>query len=277
MQDGITKLEFLAGSPYRVPLLAELAEHELCWEDLKERCGASRTTLQRNLKALEEQGWIQHTNRTYKLTQEGHVIADQTVQLLETIQTADRVQPVLQWLPDDTFDGDLDVLTDATVITRTSGDPYTIQNHYVRRLREVEQVQALLPTTGLRSWQVAHDRILAGDLHCEVVVGQDVAETLHTTPDYQPLLDDLATTRRHEILVVGDSIPYLLALMDDHVLISGYDETDLPRGLIETTHDEAYDWALQTFTEYKQQATSTDPTGRQAAGEEGPVTVDSDA
>jgi predicted transcriptional regulator len=254
MQGGTEDIEFLARSETRARLVKLLhQEGELERDELRSRLDASRTTIQRNLEALEARGWVKDGNRTYSLESCGEMIADDFLGLLDTVSIAEQLKPVIQWVDRTELDFDFELLVDADVITAKPGDPWAMVNRHVKRLKTADQVRALLPLTGLHAMKIGHDRVVDHGAMTEHIASTNIVETFQTDPSYREYYQNLAQTDRYELYRYTEKIPYYLGILDDTVQI-GVDEDGEPRGLIETKNKEVFDWALNTLDGYRKKA-----------------------
>ncbi|WP_435180696.1 helix-turn-helix transcriptional regulator [Halorussus sp. AFM4] len=254
MEGGRADIEFLARSAVRVEVMDALRrEGELSRTELRDRIDASRTTVQRNLEALEDRGWVRSRGRAYSLATCGELIADEFTGFRETVSAAEHLQPVLKWLDRSDLDLDLRLLSDATVVTASQGDPWAMVNRHVKRLEEAETVRAILPLVGLHAMEVTRDRILDGSARIEFIGTSSVIDTLRNSSDYRPIYDDLLGSDRFELYATDEEVRYYLGVLDDIVQI-GVDEDGEPRALLETENSEVHRWARDTYAEHLSRA-----------------------
>ena len=218
----------------------------------------SRPTVYRGLRELEDADLVEHDSGRYALTTFGDIVVDRFVGFLDSVGSAAEVESFLRWVPPGSLDLDPRHLADATVVSGSPGDPYAMVNRHVRRLKEADDVRALLPLTGLHAHEAMHDRIVRGDGRAELVVAPPVVETMRSDPDYRPLTTDLVATDRYEVLV-ADGLPYYLGVLDDLTQI-GVDDDGQPRALLETEDDTVRAWAEATFESYRADAVPADLT-----------------
>lgn len=250
MEGEIADIEFLSRSATRVQLMDILRrEGELSNRELRERIDASRTTIQRNLEALEDRGWVRQRDRAYSLATCGELIAREFTDLRDTVSATERLQPVLGRLDRTDLDVDFRALSEATVVTASEGDPWAMVNRHVKRLREAERVRAILPLTGLHAMEVTRDRVVDDGARVEFVGTASVIDTLRNSPDYGTIYDDLMEAERFTLYATDEEAPYYLGILDDIVQI-GVDEDGEPRALLETTNGDVRDWARDTYEGY---------------------------
>jgi predicted transcriptional regulator len=251
MTDAVGEIGFLAKSEHRVRLLTLLSEHErLSDRELRRRTDASRTTVGRNLAALETRGWIRRTNSECVITRQGRLVADAFDGLVDTVTATDGLHSFMQWVPEGALDIDLRLLADAEVLLAKPGDPWAMVNKHVSTIRETSDDRIMLPVTGLHAFQALHRKIVNGDGRAEVVLEPDVAATFVSNPAYAPLFAELRDTDRFEARVYDGEMPYYLGVLDGTVQI-GVDEDGEPRALLETDGEAVVNWAADIYERYR--------------------------
>lgn len=252
IDETVAAIEFLSRSTTRVRLLSALSsEQPLSQRELRDRVDASRTTVQRNLDALEDRGWIRSTNREYETTTAGQWIADDFSTLADTVREADRLGPILDSVDTTAFDFD-PRRVDFEVTTPDPGDPMTMITAHVQSLREADRVRGLLPEIGLRSVRVGEERS-GGDGSQTLVLAEAAATTLRSNPDYREYFEGLVAAETVSIYVTEAEVPYYLGLLDDEVEI-GISENGRPRALLTTSDPTVFEWAERQFEAYRADA-----------------------
>ena len=252
---GIEELQFLSRSETRVRILDELhRDGRLRKNELKGRLDASRTTIQRNLNALAEEGWVRDENRAYELAHCGHLIAGDYLDLLERLAVLSDLKPILRWIDPADLDVDVRSLADAAVTTARPGDPWAMVNRHVEALKAMDRGRVVIPLTGLAALKACHERVVDAGATLEIVVSSTVEASIRSDPTYRELHEEMLETGRYELYEYDGEVPYYLGLLDDTVQI-GVDEDGEPRGLLETDDGAVYEWAERRFVEYREEAT----------------------
>jgi predicted transcriptional regulator len=250
MKEPIKTVDYLARSPTRVRLLEELHhEDRLEKNELKNRIEASRTTVQRNLDALKQEGWIEDNNREYWITPNGKLVAEQFLRLLDAVSVAKKCDPLLEWLPD-SIELDFHALIDAEVTVANQDDPYAPVNQHIELMCSAEKYRCILPAVGLQPLLVAEDCVVNQGNRQEIIVDETVAETLLSNSNYRHSIDRLLQTDRCEIYVSERQVPYYLGLSNDTVQIGVGDEKEVPQCLVESQARGVQEWAENTYTEF---------------------------
>lgn len=260
MEDTTEHIAFLARSTCRVQILKTLSEQEAADKQrLRSVVAGSRTTLQRNLNALDDRGWITHTGTTYSLTPSGELVIESFLPLITSVRAAMTLDGFLRWVPETDFDLDLHTLADATVIVADSANPYAPVNRHVAALEQSSHARLVLPVVGLQPLLVTEDRVTAGELTMDCVVSESAGETLRSDAQFLDSLRAHADSGNLECRTVADSVPYYLGVFDHCVQIGVEDTDGMPRALAETDAPPVREWATETFTRYKSRATPLFP------------------
>lgn len=256
IRNAAEDIELITRSSNRLHLLAELYQYkQLPRDHLRETSNMCRTTLQRNLDALEEEGWIENSGIMYRITPCGELVAEEVLDLVRTTCTANQLQDVFQWVTPSELDIDLRLLADADIWTPETGDPYAMVNRHVQLLRNAEYYRGLLRVTGLHAHEAGHDAVVHHGAQGELVVTPEVADIHTTKPQYAALTEELFESDRFELFVLEGDLPYSLLIIDETVQI-GVDNAGEPQALLESTSDDVLEWANQVYADHKQQAAS---------------------
>lgn len=252
--DVVEDVEFIARSTNRVQLLETLRDLDGATRaDLRASLSASRTTVTRNLNALEERGWVRQEDGAYVLAPGVDAIVDGFLDLEGIVATVDHLQPFLQWTTREAFDVDLEHLEDAEITVAEPGNPWAMVNAHVATLRESDDLALALPVAGLHGYEVLHERVLAGEVTVDSVVTDGVAESMTTDPEFAPLTADLLAADGFEMHRTTTEMPFFVGVLDDVVQV-GVDEGGEPRALLETENDIVREWAREKLAAYRRTA-----------------------
>lgn len=253
MHEGADTVRFLSGATARIAILERLRQHGPASErELRERLDAARSTVHRNVRALEERGWIRQSEGRYRITPTGVIVSESYEDLVETVATVDRLQPFLERLPPSKLDFDVRLLADAELTIGTPGNPLAVLTRHVQRLKHASTVHAVLPRVSLHPYEVQHRRVIAGALEATHVVTTDVAETLRTDESLAPLTGEMLATDRFDLYVYDGEVPYMLGIVDDRIHLAVDDGESL--ALIECAAESIGAWARETYRGYRRAA-----------------------
>lgn len=258
---AIHAIETLVRSDVRVQLLNAIRRRRGTESQvLREQLDADRTTIQRNLDALEEAGWIDYEYGTgYTLTPCGELIATEFFAFVETMQAGLKLQPVFRWLDPSDIDIDLRLFADAEIVVAEQHDPYAPMNRHIELLEDAEHFRALLPSVGLQAIQVAHEHVITGDAQHELVVSPGVAETIRAKATYADLVAELLATDACTIYEADEPLPYYLGLAGSTTQLGIEDANGKPQALIESEAATVVEWADRTYAAYRADADPLEP------------------
>lgn len=156
----------------------------------------SRSTVDRSVRELEAAGVVEYADGEYRTTTFGRLATEEYREFERRVETMERLEPVLEWLPVDEFDLDFGCLADAELVVSTPADPYAPANHHADVMAESESFRGLLPAVGLNQLEVGQKAVLGTDRKQTLVVDAGVAEQLRSTPHYAETIDDLLASGR---------------------------------------------------------------------------------
>ncbi|WP_114577183.1 winged helix-turn-helix domain-containing protein [Saliphagus sp. LR7] len=258
-QQAIEEIGFLANSASRVNMLELLREADsrrVAKATFRDRLDCSRTTIGRNLEALEERGFIERDHDDVALTRIGEVVAGDFFELVETVAATRALEPFLEWAPPGEFDPPLLWrLADATMIVATQANPYAPEDAHVELMEVTETHRFALPIVGERGMEASFEMLQTNDdVSVELIVGPEIAELFDSHPRYREKMQRVLRTGQVEVRRSDDEIPYFVGLYDETVHLSVVDEDGRPRALLETEDDDVYAWAEDRYRKYRQTA-----------------------
>src|SRR6056297_1874939 len=100
-ETALERLEFLIASPNRYRLLRSLSDGATSPDTLGEELDLPRSTLRRNLTALEDQGYISYaaTENRYEITVTGEIACEAIGDALSTIEFGASIGPFVERFP----------------------------------------------------------------------------------------------------------------------------------------------------------------------------------
>lgn len=249
------RIRFLARAESRVRIVESLLESSpASSRELRDHLDASRTTVSRAVRSLEEQGWVTRGDGAYRLTPVGQVIAREFLALLETVRTAEERSEFLQWFPTDVPAPDLVGIEDAEITVPTDGDPYTPARTQAEILRSADQLRMLLPSIDIEATKLLTDQVVNHGLEIETVIAPTLEATVESA-DFAPLFRRKMQTDRSTVLVSDRDLPLYVGLAGDgRVQIGVEDDDGFPRALLETSDPSIREWGEAIYEEYRQEA-----------------------
>lgn len=239
------------------PFLAAIREEQLGRRGLEQRFDVSRTTIYRTTADLEDRGLIEPTNGSYRLTAHGLAVTAAIDQYHDTLTTAERLAPLVEFVDHPILLRSLHLFADAELLTADPGEPYWLTEWLTGQLAEVDFFRGLDPVMGnAQQHEIGLERVEAGADIASVISRTRVAEWGDVTTEQLAA----AKQRLGECnAYVGDDLPFTLQIVDETVVVVGLDdETGLPAVCAVTERAETRDWAEALYRRYRRGAEPVD-------------------
>jgi predicted transcriptional regulator len=256
--DPLDDAAFLARSPHRVGVLEILADGPMTRRDLHDETGISQPTLGRILEPFRDRNWVERRGQEYALTPWGHLLADDFGDLLETVESIQRLSDVVQQLPTDEMDFDIREFRDATVTKPTTGDVF----RHVRRVEELlynaDHVVNVTPTIApgkAEEYEQQVARFLDGNQRAEAIIPAGALNTAEVAAHLAATVRGPIESGRAAVYLYDGNIPTLLAVADGTAMLVPVDEQDVPVALVETENPTIRSWVEAKIDEYREQST----------------------
>ncbi|MCO8254941.1 DUF1724 domain-containing protein [Haladaptatus sp. AB618] len=258
MDSALDEIEFLALSSNRVTVLDTLCDDSYTRRELEEQLTASQPTLGRILRDLQERGWITYDGRRYTTTATGQLVAEEFVDLLETVETELKLREVVEWLPTEAMDFDLRHLSDATITTPSQTKPGAPVQRVLELLHRSSHVQLFSYAFNEQSLGVIRQRVLDGAQTFEGVLSEDALAMITHDSALREQLRDLVESGDAEIRLYDGEIPFAVTITDDvtHLLLR--DQDDFLRAALDTDDEAVLTWARGKFEGYWQRSSPVD-------------------
>lgn len=248
---------FLARSAHRVGVLKTLADCPLTRPELHRETGISQPTLGRILNPFQERNWIERHGQEYALTSWGQLLVANFSELVDTVETIQRLSEVVQQLPTERMDFDLREFGDATVTKPEAGDAFG----HVRRLEELffgadraQLLSSTVATGSLEDYQDTYQEFLDSDKQAESIVSVDALSQVQADELSARMFRPAFETGRVKMFLYDGTIPFLLAVTDGTALLAPTDEHGIAVALIETENETIRKWIETILDEYQEQS-----------------------
>lgn len=258
METPLSTLEFLARSENRVQVLQLLASGTCTRDELAETTGASQATLGRILEDFRARSWARRQEGGYVATATGQLLAEGVTELLETLETEQKLRAIVPYLPADALGFDLTYLADATVTTPTQTRPTAPLRRLLARMRDAERLTAVSHTLNEQSLAVVTEQVTAGPQRFEGVFGEGAIEALARDAESWETLTRLAADEDAK-LWVRSNVPFAATVEEAGVTFLLRDEDGVVRAAVETDHPAVRDWVTDTVERYRETATPFTP------------------
>lgn len=249
MQDAA---RFLADSPDRLALLIRLREGVAGPATLADDLDCARRSIQRNLAAFAERGWVERDDGGYRLTTVGHLAATTHADYLNQLERLDHFAPLLRHLDVD-HTPPLSMLGDADLIVASPENPQAPVQAYVDRLKRFEgdTVRMCSPVLS-RIFHEAHASLAMRGVHTALVLSETTAEKAR---ELNPL--EFETILRVGVLDLyahPDPVPFGLTVGEDRLLLAAYDEDGHLEACLASDDSDLLAWASDLFERYRERS-----------------------
>jgi predicted transcriptional regulator len=249
-------IDWLTRSENRVQALELLVERSYDRSELLEAVDVSRVTFNRMFEALDERGWIaQDDERKLYATPLGRIVIRDVSKAFDSAATAQKLHDIIEYLPTEQFDFDLDRLQNAQITRPTETDTLAPLNRFAELLSEATQRFTPL---------VANiDRLHTGGVneaapeHAEAIFTAEVMETI--LADSVMREDTIASIETgFDLYLYDGSASITLSLFDNTVGFELNDGSGFVPAFIETDDEAVLAWAEETYEQYKREAKPLD-------------------
>jgi len=175
------------------------------------------------------------------------------LETLERVGAATRLEPVLERLPAETFEFDIERLADATVVESTTTNPYAPVDRHAASLADAKHARLLLPAVGTKPIETTQDALESGAT-VELIVTTSIAETLRTASPIAEQFMAVVDSDGFSVSVAPEEIEFYLGIVDDTVQIGVHDESGVPTALLGSTDDRVRQWAIDRFDAFQRRA-----------------------
>ncbi|MCH7660424.1 MAG: MarR family transcriptional regulator [Euryarchaeota archaeon] len=241
----------MSGSIHRYHVLKALRDHPLAIRDLKNELNAPRPTIQRNVKELEEKGWVKRVEGGYQTTLIGRLILDEFTEAVNSVRQVQSVAPFFEWT-DDLPGLAADTLEGSVVTTPEPHRPHNPMNALIESLRDANRVKALVPTLSALFLDRYFSSERAAETVVELTLSKDVAKMLR----HFETATDIRFGKQDNIdcYVYEGEIPIGIFRFNGQLSLTSYDEEGRVRALLESETEPAINWAENLYDQYRSTA-----------------------
>ncbi|WP_224450505.1 helix-turn-helix transcriptional regulator [Haloprofundus salilacus] len=249
MQDAA---RFLADSPDRLALLTRLREGVAGPATLADDLNCARRSVQRNLAAFAERGWVERGDGGYRLTTAGDLAATTHADYLDRLECLDRFAPLLRHLDAD-HAPPLSMLGDADLVVASPENPQAPVHAYVDRLKRFEgdTVRMCSPVLS-RIFHEAHASLAMRGVHTDLVLSEATATKAR---ELNPMeFEAVLRVGVLDLYVHSDSVPFGLTVGEDNMLLAAYDEEGHLEACLASDDPDLLVWAGDLFERYRERS-----------------------
>lgn len=256
MEQVEEELTFLLRSENRRDVLTALKQHRsLDRHEIVERADASRRTVSRVLKTLDEEGYIRNSNSSYRLTAYGGSMIDLYQQWKERTTLTERYQPFLATVDEDAFDCPLRYLRGASLTVATDFTPHAPVNRLVELRQRATRIRSVTPFVEKRCLTHLTEWLQRGrEFDAEVVVSKEVVENALEQSRYESMLETIRGADATSIFVHPGPLQMVCSVVDRVTVLGAYVDRNL-HTLVESDGSELREWTTDRIDAYRRDAT----------------------
>lgn len=250
-------LEFLCNSPQRLQILDLLDNAQMDVRDVRDAVDGSRSTVQRNLSALERRGWVNKVSAGYSTTTVGKLLCEEFMAAGETAGTITRMAAFFEAVGEPAKI-DSRQLTSALMTTPNSGQPTSLMSRLFNIFGKADYVCGFLPVVSSLSVELSRRVSAAGDdvPECDYIISSDAFDTLREQYGNDGAEGAGIDPPDHiNIYVYEDNLPYGLFVSDEQLALAAYDDIGRIEAVVESTNEEAIGWAKREYERCRHRST----------------------
>ncbi|WP_433634065.1 helix-turn-helix transcriptional regulator [Halomicrococcus sp. NG-SE-24] len=257
METALDEIAFLANSENRVAVFETLVEAPRNRDEVRDRVDASRVTIARILRELEERNWIEQSGRAYEVTPLGEWMYDEFNSLVDEMEAEQQLREALQWFPSDLLTFDVQCLRDAEIILHDASDATALIRRIVKFHRSGDRIRGIArsaaPVFIENLWEVT----VHGDAQAELVLIPEALDVIRThPPSARQFREMLAEENAHYSVYEG--IPISVGIVNGAVGINLTDEEGTLKGGLKTENETVHAWAVDLFKTCREEARPVD-------------------
>ncbi len=246
-------VECLSNSFQRIHVLSALTDTSADLRDLKDELAIPRTSLQRNLSLLEQQGWIKQIPSGYTTTIRGKLLTNVFIEMLRRVQRIETLTPFLDEVDLPTAI-DIDQLDEFLVTVPEPHRPHAPMIRLLNIFETADHMRAFSPVVaGLLAKRYYRLNEITGE-H-EFILSKNAVDT-----PYRPDTDDWSDERetdqstRIDIRVYDGELPYGLFVSEDTLALAAYDDDGRIQALVESESEMTVKWGTRMYETYRDQS-----------------------
>lgn len=250
-------IEFVVGSWNRFEVLEALGSSPRTRDELREMTGVSRPTLSRILSDLSNYGWIRRHNDEFDATPMGKVIASEISQLVDNIETAEKLNGALNWLPTELLGFDLASLADAEVLTPRLTDQTGPMRQLSDYISTTSQIRSVASGVTYEIVDGLCQAGVAGELSIRCVLDDQGLDGIRAHSDLAEAFSEMVERgdcEAYHYIGEGDLID--CNLLDDVVMFCGHSDDGRPAGILVADDATVRTWLAYYFESLCDEAVS---------------------
>ena len=247
MSNICASVECLCNSPRRLGILGSLVDEQMEVRELMDALDSPRSTVQRNLSVLEEEGWIDDADSGYTASHVGKLLYSSVSEMNERAEKVEHLAPFLDAV-DSISELEIESLSDFQVHTPEPNRPDHLRKRLLTVFRQTEMVRGAVPV--LSSLTVEDPRSIHGGhgLVSECIISLTALEALKEQSQ-EGDVDEITSSTDFNILIYDGQLPYGLFISEGILLLVAYNDLGRIQAVVESTNENAITWGEQVYEE----------------------------
>lgn len=255
MEAVLDDIAFLANSANRVAVFETIVESPRTRGEINARVDASRVTIARIIRELEDNNWISITGQEYSPTPNGRWVYDEFRRLVKEIQAERRLRRAVQWLPTDLLSFDIRCLRDAELILLESCDTTALTRRVLEFHRSGSYVRGIARESAPEFIENQWELSVQGDTEVDLVITSEIVASIRDHPPtaryFREMLEDETANANYHVY---DDIPLSVGIVNGEVGLNLIDEHGTLKGGLKIDNEIIHEWAVKLFETYRQKA-----------------------
>ncbi len=256
-RDALDSVAFLAASPSRLQILDALAAEPSGPRRLEESLEIPRSTLHRNLSALVDRRYVDHspTENEYDLTTTGEIVRDVLSETISTVERAESLGPFVEHFPVD-LPISVDELASCDLVVSDPESPFDPVSTVKKELVSGESISGFLPAIN-PLYVDALRTSLEKDVQIEVIAPPHAYDAI-ASDDHVFL--ERVTAVPHVRLYESSAVPeYAVGFVDETALLGAFDEHMRTHSVLRSdARSSIWEWARRRYEHIKETANRFD-------------------
>jgi len=243
-----------------LPILTEIRDSDegLRQTEIGDRLDYPNSTAHRKISWLEDRGVVQKAGSRYELTDLGRFVTDEVEGCVTKVENAAGLREFVDVVSEaELCFGDLE---DCEVTRATDGNPVAPLVRLAELTAEASEVCVLTNSIAPESFEIGRERLRNDEQEVEMVMDSRTVDSIRTSDWFGDELERDLETGNLRLWVHDEPVQYQVGIMDSKLCLGAEDDNRMPVAVLETTRDEAVEWAQNEFERHREGAEELTPT-----------------
>jgi len=257
MEAALDDIAFLANSANRIRVLETIVESSRERNEVHEQVDATRVTIGRTLRDLEEKNWIEQQGRTYTSTPLGEWVVEDMMHLIDEIEAERRLREPLEWLPIEHLTFDIRRLRDAEILLLDGSDASAVFRRIFEFHNSGDWIRGIARDAAPEFVENHWRNTVHGNTKLEMIMTPEIVDAIRNHPDAVRQLREMIELAETDFYV-HDQIPFSVGIVDGEVGINLIDEQGALKGGLVTDDEAIHEWAVDRYESFREEASPLD-------------------